>query len=336
MPFADWSFDLPDAAIARHPVTPRDAARLMVVRSDGVEDRHVCDLPDLLASGDLLVANDSRVMASRLSATRATGGRVEVLLLAAEGETVPALLKPARRLKEGEVLEVAGGSVTVVARPDDDGIATVAVAPSPQAVMSAGGALPLPPYLGREAGPEDSDRYQTVFAGPLGSSAAPTAGLHLTPDLLGRLADRGVDFATVTLHVGLGTFRPPRPEDLARGELHAEPWWIPEATAEAIARTRARGGRVVAVGTTSSRVLESAARDDGTVAAGAGVTRLFLRPGHRWRVVDGLLTNFHLPRSSLLVLVGSRLGQARTLDLYARAVREGYRFYSYGDAMLLL
>ncbi|MCB9664191.1 MAG: tRNA preQ1(34) S-adenosylmethionine ribosyltransferase-isomerase QueA [Alphaproteobacteria bacterium] len=334
---AAWDFVLPPDRIAVRPPPTRDGGRLLVVPREGAfADRRIVDLPSLLAPGDLLVANDSRVMAARLEAHRASGGRVEVLLLGAEGAVVPALLRPARRLVAGEELTVAGGRVRVVSLPDADGIARVACEPGAAALMEASGALPLPPYLGRGEEPADRERYQTVFAAPLGSSAAPTAGLHLTPSLLAALAAAGVGFATVTLHVGIGTFRPPRPEDLARGELHPEPWWVPDATARAVAATRARGGRVIAVGTTSARVLESAAGEDGLLAPGQGTTRLFVRPGHAWRAVDGLLTNLHLPRSSLLLLVGALLGRERTLAAYEEAVTLGYRFYSYGDAMLLL
>ncbi|MCB9681411.1 MAG: tRNA preQ1(34) S-adenosylmethionine ribosyltransferase-isomerase QueA [Alphaproteobacteria bacterium] len=337
-----WDYDLPAGHIATRPAPRRELARLMHVPLAGgaFVDHVVDDLDGLLRPGDLLVGNDSAVMAARLTARRASGGAVEVLLLGTGDDgAVPALLRPARRLKEGEVLAVGdAGQVHVEALPDADGIARVRVTPSARAVMAAVGALPLPPYLGRSADAADTDRYQTVYAGPLGSAAAPTAGLHFTPTLLDRCRDRGVGFATVTLHVGIGTFRPLRPEDVERGELHAEPWWVPEATAAAIAATRAAGGRVIAIGTTATRVLESAAAvaDDGVVRAGAGVTRIFLRPGHRFAAVDGLLTNFHLPRSSLMMLVACLVGRERLLDAYRTAVSRGYRFYSYGDAMLLV
>lgn len=332
----DWSYELPDACIARHPVTPRDAARMMTVpRGEGaLGHRHVRDLADLLEPGDLLVANDSKVMPARLSATRATGGKVEVLVLSAANVT-PCLLKPARRLKRGEVLEAPGGRIVIEALPDAEGIARVRLEPDALALLESG-AMPLPPYLGRDAEPEDLERYQTVYSGPLGSSAAPTAGLHFTPDLLERLGSRGVGFTTVTLHVGIGTFRPLRPEDVARGELHPEWWQVSEAASAAIAQTRAKGGRIIAVGTTSTRVLESAVQADGTVPAGAGETRLFVQPPYTPRAVDGLLTNFHLPRSSLMMLVATLCGRERLLAAYRTAVSEGYRFYSYGDAMLLL
>lgn len=335
----DWDYHLPDDRIAARPAARRDASRLLVVPRDGGDLCHgqFTDLPTWLRPGDLLVANDTRVLAARLAARRATGGRVEVLLLSGGEGVLPALLRPARRLKLGEWLEVPeAGRVRIVALPDEDGIAQVEVTPSAAAVMAAAGQMPLPPYLGREADETDQDRYQTVFAGPEGSAAAPTAGLHFTPEVLAALEARGVGWATVTLHVGIGTFRPLRDEDLARGELHAEPWVVPQATADAIAQTRRRGGRVITVGTTSTRVLASAADEAGVVRAGAGVTRIFLRPPDTLPVVDGLLTNFHLPRSSLLMLVACLVGRERLMRTYAEAVREGYRFYSYGDAMLLV
>lgn len=332
-----WQFDLPTDRIATHPPERRDGARLLVLDRDAGTLRHrmVSDLPDLLREGDLLVANDSRVIPARLRARRASGGHVEVLLLSPQEGRVPCLVRPARRLREGERLLVEGGELELVERPDEDGIATVVAHPSTSAVLAAG-EIPLPPYLGRSAEPEDSQRYQTVFAGPAGSVAAPTAGLHLTQELLLRLGGRGIGFATVTLHVGIGTFRPLRAEDVTRGELHPEPWVVPTGTAEAIAATRARGGRVFAVGTTSTRVLETAAQRDGVVRAGGGTTRLFIRPPWPWRAVDGLLTNFHLPGSSLLMLVGSLVERERLLAAYSEAIRERYRFYSYGDAMLVL
>lgn len=336
--FAEWDFDLPDAHIARYAVEPRDAARLLVLpRHAGPwADRRVSDLPDLLREGDLLVANDTRVMPARVRAHRSTGGAVEIFLLSPEGDEVPCLLRPARRLVVGEVLSlVGGGTATLIARPDDDGVGRVRLDLPAADLMARSGEMPLPPYLGRASEEGDRTRYQTVFSGPVGSAAAPTAGLHFTPELLTRLGARGVGFATVTLHVGIGTFRKLHLEDLERGLLHPEPWTVPQATADAIAATKARGGRVIAVGTTSTRVLESAVGPDGRVQAGRGVTRLFVRPPYTFRAVDGLMTNFHLPQSSLLMLVGALGGKDRVLDAYRHAVATGYRFFSYGDAMLL-
>lgn len=338
-PLDAWDYPLPEDRIARHPLPQRDGGRLLCLPRDGrpLADRRIVDLPDLLREGDLLVANASRVVPARLSAQRESGGQVEVLLLEPEGDAIPALLRPARRLKEGEVLSVGSGAgeVEIVSLPDEDGIARVSTRPEAPELMARAGKLPLPPYLRREEEPEDRDRYQTVFATTPGSVAAPTAGLHLTPALLEALAGRGVGFSTVTLHVGLGTFRPLRPEDLARGALHEEPWWVPEETAEAIRSTRRRGGRVIAVGTTACRTLESAVQG-GEVRAGHGTTQLFIRPPYAFRAIDGLLTNLHLPRSSLLMLVAALVDRERLMGAYHHAIDSHYRFYSYGDAMLLL
>ncbi|MCK6507020.1 tRNA preQ1(34) S-adenosylmethionine ribosyltransferase-isomerase QueA [Myxococcota bacterium] len=343
----DLDYTLPEALIARHPPVERDGGRLLVVGPDERRDARVVDLPGLLRAGDLLVVNDTRVVPARLYGRRASGGRVEALLLPHTqvpvlpggpdaGEPLLAMLRPGRRLAPGEVLAVEGGGQLALVAREEDGTWRVQARPSAQALMEAGGHVPLPPYLARPDDAADRERYQTVYAGPPGAVAAPTAGLHLSEGLLERLAAAGVERATVTLHVGAGTFRPLRPEDLAQGRLHAEPWWLPEETAAAVDRARARGGRVVAVGTTSTRVLEAAATgQEGRVRAGQGWTDLFLRPGSRFQVVDRLLTNLHLPGSSLLALVQAFAGIPRVRAAYDHAVAAGYRFYSYGDAMLL-
>ncbi|MEQ1503170.1 MAG: tRNA preQ1(34) S-adenosylmethionine ribosyltransferase-isomerase QueA [Myxococcota bacterium] len=335
----DWDFDLPDHAIARVPTAIRSASRLMVVPKVAGElsDRSFSDLPTLLRPGDLLVANDSRVMAARLRATRATGGRIELMVLGPGPGEVDALARPARKLHAGDVLTLDGGGMAVVTRAAVDGVIRVVFDRDPAEVMAEQGEPPLPPYLGRPAEPDDHRRYQTVYAGPLGSSAAPTAGLHFDPSVLDALRAREIGFCTVTLHVGLGTFRPLRDEDLARGALHAESYAVPAETAARIAATRAGGGRVIAVGTTSARTLESATPAGARFPLpGGGVTRLFVRPPYALRAIDGLITNFHLPRSSLLMLVAALCGRKRLLAAYDRAVRTGYRFYSYGDAMLVV
>ncbi|MEZ4319783.1 MAG: tRNA preQ1(34) S-adenosylmethionine ribosyltransferase-isomerase QueA [Myxococcota bacterium] len=331
-----WDFELPEANIARYPADRRDASRLLVVpRAGGVHHHTFADLPSLLEPGDAVVVNDTRVMAARLRGHRSTGAKLEVLVLSPGSGPVPCLIKNARRLAPGEVIEVAGAPATVVGRLPD-GLFAVDFG-DVASRMEAHGELPLPPYLGRSAEPSDTERYQTIFAGPLGAAAAPTAGLHFTPDVLSALADRGIGVHPVTLHVGIGTFRPLRPEDVERGELHPEPWTVPDSTATALAQVRERGGRIVAVGTTSVRTLESATPDGArSPRAGSGTTTLFLRPGSPLRAVDGLITNFHLPRSSLLMLVATLLGRERLLDTYGLAIRDGYRFYSYGDAMLVL
>jgi S-adenosylmethionine:tRNA ribosyltransferase-isomerase len=335
-------FALPADAIAQEPVEPRDAARLLVLdRTTGARRHaHVRDLPGELRAGDLLVRNATRVLAARIRGRRPSGGALEALLLA---EAAPgrfrALVRGSGRLRIGEKLRFEGRGLAQDAEVSELGAenGTVELAFDAGVSPYALGEAPLPPYIRRaEPRADDDERYQTVYARVPGAVAAPTAGLHFTPALFAALAARGVASAEVVLHVGPGTFRPVREEDLAKGRLHAERYELPAETADAIARTRAAGGRVVAIGTTSARVLEHAAQDDGTVAAGAGETTLLLRPGVRFRAVDALLTNFHLPRSSLLLLVAAFAGRDAVLGAYAEALARGYRFYSYGDAMLVL
>jgi S-adenosylmethionine:tRNA ribosyltransferase-isomerase len=333
-----WDFDLPEDRIASRPVERRDDSRLMRVNLSGGKPEHHAfrQLPQILRPGDLLVANNTSVLPARVFAQRASGGRVELLFLGPGPGEVSAMARPMRRLIPGERLLTRGGLIEIVGRdPEDPSLVRVRTDPEPLELMARAGVVPLPPYLGREADQDDRRRYQTVYADRPGSAAAPTAGLHFTPELLTALAARGIGWATVTLHVGIGTFRPLRPEDLERGELHAEPWSVPEATAAAIARTRASGGRVIAVGTTTTRTLASAFVD-GEVRAGSGVTSVFLRPPATIGAIDGLITNFHLPRSSLLMLVACLVGRERLLAAYREAIARGYRFYSYGDAMLLV
>ncbi len=338
---ADYDYPLPPERIAQAPPEDRDGGRLLVLeRATGaIQHDAVRALPSRLRAGDLLVRNATRVLPARLRGRKATGGAAEALLLGPAGENrFRALVRTRGRLREGIALRFERGAdaceaeITQVA-PDGE----VELAFTPGQDPYAVGETPLPPYIRRDAAcAADVERYQTVFARVPGSVAAPTAGLHLSERLLEALAQAGVGCAEVVLHVGPGTFRPLRDDDLRQGRLHAEPFELPAETAEAVAAARARGGRVVAVGTTSARVLESCARDDGCVEARRGSTDLFLRPGSRWRVVDALLTNFHLPRSSLLLLVAAFAGREAVLRAYAEAVREGYRFYSYGDAMLVL
>ena len=336
-----YDYALPAERIAQEPTRERDGARLLVVERRGDARRHhvVRDLPTLLAPGDLLVANATRVLPARLRGHKSTGGRAEALILGAGAApgSWRAMLRTGKRQRAGTKLRFERGALARDAELLEvgaDGEVTLAFADgaSPYDV----GEPPLPPYIARpEPRAADVARYQTVFAREPGSVAAPTAGLHLSEALLGALDGRGIARAEVVLHVGAGTFRPVTSEALRARRLHAEPFSLPEATAEAIRATRARGGRVVAVGTTTARVLESRARDDGTVTPGTGETELFLAPGDRFRVVDALLTNFHLPRSSLLLLVAAFAGRERVLAAYADALAAGYRFYSYGDAMLL-
>lgn len=333
-----WEFDLPNDRIARRPADKRSDSRLLVLPLDGEghRDAAVRDLPSLLQPGDRLVVNDTQVMAARLYGRRATGGRVELVLLSPGPGEVPALARPARKLKLGDAIALDTGDVVTIAREAEDGVVMLsAEVPFPD-IMQRGGELPLPPYMERPADAADAERYQTVFAGPLGAAAAPTAGLHFDDALLCALAERGVALSRVTLHVGLGTFRPLREEDIERGTLHTERAIVSEQAAEEIAATRAAGGRIIAIGTTSARTLESAARPGRVIAPGERDTDLFIQPPYDFRVVDGLLTNFHLPRSSLLMLVASLCGKDRLFAAYRHAVDTNYRFYSYGDAMLLV
>lgn len=337
-----WDFDLPADRIAVRPAEIRSASRLLALDRAGGPPRHhrFAELPGLLRPGDLLVANDSRVMHARLRARRASGGAVELVVLQlGDGRDVAALARPARKLRAGDVLGFAGTEDVggcVVTREAADGVVGLRFDRDVREVMARIGAPPLPPYVERPADDADRERYQTVYAGPLGSAAAPTAGLHFDAAVLDALRARGIGFATVTLHVGIGTFRPLRAEDVARGELHSERYDVPAATVDAIARVRADGGRVIAVGTTSARTLESATPVGARVPTpGEGVTRLFVRPPYAFRAVDGLVTNFHLPRSSLLMLVACLVGRERLLAAYAEAIAHGYRFYSYGDAMVV-
>ncbi len=342
MNLADYDYELPPAQIAQHPTAERDGARLLVLEraSGALHHAAVRGLAQWLRPGDLLVRNATRVLPARLRGHKATGGAAEALLLAPAGAPgrYRALLRSGGHPRIGRKLRFAREAVVreaEIAELGREGEVVLAFAPGEDPY--AAGETPLPPYIRREAvEPGDAERYQTVFARVPGSVAAPTAGLHLSERLLAELAAHGVEAAEVVLHVGPGTFRPLREADLARGRLHAESYALPEATARAVAQARARGGRIVAVGTTAARVLETRAREDGSVAAGAGETELLLAPGAHFRAVDALLTNFHLPRSSLLLLVAAFAGRERILAAYAEAVRQGYRFYSYGDAMLLV
>ena len=345
MRVADFHYELPEARIATQPIEPRDAARLFVHEraADRSEHRVVRDLPELLRPGDLLVLNDTRVLPHRLVGRLASGGRVEALILERSGEFARGYLKPARKLRLGVGIGFEGGRLTLEPlAPLGGGLfrfrLRAADGADLEATLEAVGRAPLPPYIRRDDGADaaiDRARYQTVFARAPGAVAAPTAGLHFTPELLGRIAARGVATAFVTLHVGEGTFASLRVERVEEHRMHAERYELPAASAAAIAATRARGGRVVAVGTTAARVLESCARDDRCVEPGSGSTELFLYPGRPLRVVDVLLTNFHLPESTLLMLVAAFAGRERILRLYREAIDLGYRFYSYGDAMLL-
>lgn len=347
MHVADFDYELPPDRIAVRPAEPRDSARLFVhERATGRRDhRTVRDLPDLLRAGDLLVLNDTRVRPWRLRGRRATGGAVECLLLRLDAARGEAFVKPSKKLRAGDRLAMEDGALDLqLLAPLDGGrwqVELLAGEPGADvgALLERVGRAPLPPYIERDGDEDvaaDRERYQTVYARVPGAVAAPTAGLHFTDELLARLRARGVELAHVTLHVGEGTFAPLRTEVVEEHRMHAETYELSSATAAAIAATRARGGRVVAVGTTSCRVLETCAQDDRTVLPGTGESTLFLYPGRPIRVVDALLTNFHLPQSTLLMLVAAFAGREAILASYREAVERGYRFFSFGDAMLLL
>ena len=334
---SDFDYALPPELIAQEPAPERSGSRLLHVDGTWLADRRFVDLPALLRRGDLLVFNDTRVIRSRLAAVRPTGGRVELLLERTLGPDEAIFqLRASHPPRPGGTLALAGGArASVVARDGRffhlriDGIGSVVD------YLERHGEVPLPPYIGRAAAAADAARYQTVYAREAGAVAAPTAGLHFDAAMQDALARAGVEAAFLTLHVGAGTFLPVDHEDLSRHRMHAERYRIPSATAEAIGATRARRGRVVAVGTTSLRALESVAAGDGGVLAGEGETALFIKPGYRFRVVDRLLTNFHLPQSTLLMLVAAFGGYGEVRSAYAHAIAQRYRFYSYGDAMLV-
>jgi len=345
---ADFAYDLPTDAIAQTPAEPRDASRLLVLErgasaagQPALRHRRFAAIGEELRAGDLLVVNDSRVIPARLAARRAGGGAAEVLLLRPlDDGRWEALVRPSARLRDGARLTLRNGADVEVGERLGDGTRAVSLGADPEALMAAAGELPLPPYIHDRSAP--AERYQTVYARPPGSAAAPTAGLHFTPELLSSLETDGVRRASVTLHVGLDTFRPLEGEFVDQHRIHREWYEIPAATRAAIAQTRADGGRVVAVGTTSVRVLETAARDDGR----SGWSDLYITPPYRFGTIDALITNFHLPRSSLLLLAtafvqagmpGATPFEARDtlLAAYATALERGYRFFSFGDAMLL-
>jgi S-adenosylmethionine:tRNA ribosyltransferase-isomerase len=344
---SDFDYELPKELIAKYPSERRDESRLLVLRrgTGPVEHRVFRDIVEYLHPGDLVVVNESLVIPARLlGRKRETGGKVEMFALRelASGGPTPrwvVLVRPAARVREGTVLEFGSGRLAAqVTRVLPGGRREVELSFEGEfeKVLGELGQVPLPPYIDREPEPSDRDRYQTVYARVPGAVAAPTAGLHFTDPLLEELAGKGVGVARVVLHVGIGTFRPVATEDPEEHEMEEERFEVSEEAALAINETRERGRRVVAVGTTSVRVLETVADGDGRVAAGSGSSRLFIRPPYRFRCVDVLVTNFHLPRSTLLMLVSAFGGREAVLAAYEEAVRERYRFYSYGDAMLLL
>jgi S-adenosylmethionine:tRNA ribosyltransferase-isomerase len=338
---SDFDFALPRELIAQHPAAERSGSRLLDGRVEPAVDRRFRDLPELLRRGDLLVVNDTAVIKARLFGAKASGGSVEALVERVEADqVVVAQLRASKSPKAGSVVRFAGAfDAEVLGRArNDESLFRLRFPADPLTLLERHGHVPLPPYITRGDDADDSARYQTVFAERPGAVAAPTAALHFDAALLAALAERGIERTAVTLHVGAGTFQPVRSENLAEHVMHSERFEVGAAAVEVIVRARARGGRVVAVGTTSLRALESTALRSAPgepLASARGETDLFITPGFAFRVVDLLLTNFHLPKSTLLMLVAAFAGHARMRSLYAHAIAERYRFFSYGDAMLL-
>jgi S-adenosylmethionine:tRNA ribosyltransferase-isomerase len=333
MQISDFDYSLPDELIARYPATERRASRLLEVGAQ-IVDRQFADLPKLLDSGDLLVFNDTRVIPARLAAVKDTGGRAEILIERIESDCCAlAQVRASKSPKKGGRLRLASGEEVVVAGRDDEFFVLDFQRPVLETLESIG-EVPLPPYLGREAEPDDSERYQTVYARDPGAVAAPTAGLHFDLQMLEDTLAAGVRHAFVTLHVGAGTFQALRREHVEQNRLHAERVRVTEACCQAVRETRAAGGRVIAIGTTVVRALECAS-GSGEMTSFHGETDLFILPGYEFRTVDAMITNFHLPKSSLLMLVAAFAGRERILGAYEHAVESGYRFFSYGDSMFI-
>ena len=339
MKTSDFDFYLPEELIAQTPLERRDASRLLTLdkHTGAVEHHHFYELPQFLHPGDCLVLNDSRVLPARLIGRRPTGGACEVLLLVDKGDKCwECLVRPGRKLKPGAQVIFGEGELTAsieeeledgkrLVRFDYEGIFLE--------ILEHLGKMPLPPYIKAEL--QDNERYQTVYSKVVGSAAAPTAGLHFTPELLSEIRDMGVKICYVTLHVGLGTFRPVKAEDIQDHEMHSEFCMISQETADTINETKKTGGRVICVGTTSCRTIESFAAEDGTMTQRSGWTNIFIYPGYRFKVLDALITNFHLPQSTLIMLVSALAGREHVLAAYAEAVKERYRFFSFGDAMFI-
>lgn len=336
---SDFDFYLPEELIAQTPLERRDGSRLLALDkySGEIEHRHFYDLPDFLKAGDCLVMNNSRVLPARLIGTRKTGGMVELVLLRDLGDgRWECLSRPGRKTKPGTELSFGDGELNAaveavveggnrIVRFDYKGIFLE--------VLERLGKMPLPPYIKEEL--NEPERYQTVYSRELGSAAAPTAGLHFTEELLEKLRAKGVKLCYVTLHVGLGTFRPVKEDEIEDHEMHSEFCVIPEETAQAVNETKRAGGRIIAVGTTSCRTLESFAKEDGTLEACSGWTNIFIYPGYKFKCIDALITNFHLPESTLIMLVSALAGRENILNAYKTAVEERYRFFSFGDAMFI-
>ena len=336
----DFWYDLPEELIAQTPLEQRDTSRLLVLdrKTGELEHKHFYDILDYLKPGDCLVMNDSRVLPARLLGHRPTGGAVEVLLLRDLGDKKwECLCKPGRKMQVGNQVIFGDGELTAtVVAVQDDGNRVVEFHYEGifLEVLERLGKMPLPPYIKAEL--QDQERYQTVYSREVGSAAAPTAGLHWTKELLEKAREMGVNTAFVTLHVGLGTFRPVKAEEISEHHMHSELCMISQETADILNQTKANGGRVICVGTTSCRTIESLVKDDGTFEAGSKWTEIFIFPGYKFKALDGLITNFHLPESTLVMLVSALAGRENVLHAYEEAVKEKYRFFSFGDAMCIL
>jgi S-adenosylmethionine:tRNA ribosyltransferase-isomerase len=335
-----FDFELPQDRIALRPARPRDSARLLLVKGGDISDRRVLELPDLLQPGDVLVFNDTKVIPAQLEGRRGDASIGATLHKREGARDWQAFLRNAKRARSGDTIDFGKGVTAAVVEKTEDGSALLHFhGDEPvEELLERAGRMPLPPYIAskRAADSEDRSDYQTVFAKEEGAVAAPTAALHFTPRLLGALETRGIRRETLTLHVGAGTFLPVKAEDTSGHKMHAEWGRIDKATAERLNDVRSSGGRLIAVGTTSLRLLESAAGDDGIIRPFEGDTAIFITPGYRFKAIDGLLTNFHLPRSTLFMLVSALMGLDLMKSAYAHAIEAGYRFYSYGDASLLL
>ena len=339
MKTSDFNFELPEELIAQTPLEKRDTSRLMTLNkvTGEVGHRHFYDLPDFLRPGDCLVLNNSRVLPARLIGHRPTGGVCEVLLLVDKGDGLwECLVRPGRKLKPGAQVVFGDGKLTATVEGElEDGKRLVRFHYQGifLEILEELGKMPLPPYIKAEL--QDNERYQTVYSKIVGSAAAPTAGLHFTPELLKQIEDMGVKICYVTLHVGLGTFRPVKAEDILEHEMHSEFCQISQETADIINQTKKEGGRVICVGTTSCRTVESFCAEDGTMTERSGWTNIFIYPGYKFKVLDALVTNFHLPESTLIMLVSALAGREQVLAAYKEAVKEKYRFFSFGDAMFI-
>lgn len=337
----DFDFDLPEELIAQTPIEPRDASRLLILdkESGEIQHRHFYDIIDYLNPNDCLILNDSRVLPARIYGIKeGTGARVEFLLLAAKGDDVwEVLAGPGKRAKPGNRFSFGDGLMTAeVLEIIEDGNRLVKFSYQGNfyAVLDQIGQMPLPPYIKKKL--EDKERYQTVYSREVGSAAAPTAGLHFTKELLGKIREKGIKIGYVTLHVGLGTFRPVSVDKITDHKMHSEHYWLSQETADLINETKKNGGRVISVGTTSCRTIESVAKKEGCIKESDGFTDIFIYPGFQFKVLDGLITNFHLPESTLIMLVSALAGREHILNAYRIAVQEKYRFFSFGDAMLIV